>query len=381
MFSFRRSVIARIPLYQQVRAYFLDGIRNNLWSGGEALPSENQLAETLHVSRITIKYALNELVREGIVYRIQGKGTFLSPASQGEPLLFTADSTSGRLQRIGEGMPFIGYLAPRLHNEYMAALLNEIEQELIERNHFLIFSRTHENQEIEKKRLKSLKQRGVKGIIIFPVDGDIYNEEILRSSLDSYPLVVIDRYLRGLETNCVCSDNIAGAFQATEHLLALGHRHIAFISTRFQGTSSIEDRLAGYEKGLTLFKIPLRPEHQLVSLKVGDEKNRDLIKHFLTHNPEITGIVAVNTTIGAQIIEAAAGLGRKIPEDLSIVFFDKIEYAPFKPTYIKQSARNIAKEAVNLLFETIENPKKKQVKIELQTALVDGGSAAPPPKV
>ena len=89
----------------------------------------------------------------------------------------------------------------------------------------------------------------------------------------------------------------------------------------------------------------------------------------------------MNTTIGAQIIEAAAALGRKIPEDLSIVFFDKIEYAPFKPTYIKQSARDIAQEAVNLLFETIENPKKKQVKIELQTALVGGGSTAPPPKL
>jgi GntR family transcriptional regulator of arabinose operon len=275
-------------------------------------------------------------------------------------------------------MPVIAYLAPRLHNDYMAALLNGIEKELIGREHFLIFARTHENQEIEKERIKALKGLNVKGIIIFPVDGDIYNEEILRSSLDSYPLVVIDRYLRGLETNCVCSDNIAGAYQATEHLLALGHRNIAFISTRFQGTSSIEDRLTGYGQALTASKIPIRPEHQLVSLKVGDEKNKEMIKHFLLSNPRITAISAVNTTIGAQLIEAAAELGKKIPEDLSVVFFDRMEHISLKPTYIKQSAADIAKESVNLLFETIENPQKKQVKIEMKTTLIPGASTAPP---
>jgi DNA-binding LacI/PurR family transcriptional regulator len=361
----------RIPLYRQVREYFLEGIHSRRWKDGELLPSENQLAETLQVSRITIRHALDELVKEGLVYRIQGKGTFLSSAAEGEPVIFGAG-----IGNMHQALPLIAYLSPRLHNDYMAALLNNIEEEIGTRHHLLLFSRTHENQDIEKAKLKELARLGIKGIIIFPVDGEIFNEEILRLTLDSYPLVVVDRYLRGLETNCVCSDNSGGAFQATEHLLALGHRNIAFISTNMQGTSSIEDRLDGYERAFSEHGIPVRPEFFLTSLKVGDEQNKERVREFLQANPDITGILSVNTTIGVQIIEAAAEAGRTIPQDLSIVFFDKIEHLPFKPTYIKQQAEDIAKEAIRLLFDILDNPRKKRTKVDLPTTLVQGYSTA-----
>jgi DNA-binding LacI/PurR family transcriptional regulator/DNA-binding transcriptional regulator YhcF (GntR family) len=368
----RRFGISRIPLYRQVQEYILEGIRSNRWKDGELLPSENQIAETLQVSRITIRHALDELVQKGLVYRIQGKGTFLSSASQGEPVIF--DSGNRDTCR---SLPLIAYLSPRLHNDYMAALLNNIEEEISTRRHFLLFSRTHEDQGIEKAKLKDLAHLGVKGIVIFPVDGEVFNEEILRLTLDSYPLVIIDRYLRGLETNCVCSDNLGGAFQAAGHLLALGHRNIAFISTNIQGTSSIEDRLAGYERAFAEYGVPIRPEFFLTDLKVGDEQNKERIRDFLKANPGITGILSVNTTIGIQIIEAAAETGRSIPQDLSIVFFDKIEHLPFKPTYIKQQAADIAKEAIRLLFDIIEDPNKRRTKVDLPTILVEGCSTAP----
>jgi DNA-binding LacI/PurR family transcriptional regulator/DNA-binding transcriptional regulator YhcF (GntR family) len=368
----RRLHTVRIPLYRQVREYFLEGIHNRQWKDGELLPSENQLAETLQVSRITIRHALDELVRDGLVYRIQGKGTFLSSAAEGEPVIFGAGTRDSH-----QSLPLIAYLSPRLHNDYMAALLNNIEEEISARRHLLLFSRTHENQDIEKARLKELARLGIKGIIIFPVDGEIFNEEILRLTLDSYPLVVIDRYLRGLETNCVCSDNSGGAFQAAGHLLSLGHRNIAFISTTMQGTSSIEDRLDGYERAFSEYSVPVRPEFFLTSLKVGDEQNKERIREFLLANPGITGILSVNTTIGVQIIEAAAEAGRTIPQDLSVVFFDKIEHLPFRPTYIKQQAEDIAKEAIQLLFDILDNPNKKRTKVDLPTTLVQGYSTAP----
>jgi GntR family transcriptional regulator of arabinose operon len=352
--------------------YFLNGIRTRQWTEGEALPSENRLAETMRVSRITIKHALDELVREGLVYRIQGKGTFLSPGSKGEPAIFDP-GISGKLS-----MPVVAYLAPRLHNDHMVALLNSIEEELSARHCLLLFSRTHENLEIEKTRLMEMERLGVRGIIIFPVDGEVYNEKILRLTLDSFPLVVIDRYLRGLETNCVCSDNISGGFQAAEHLFSLGHRNIAFVSTNIYGTSSIEDRFTGYERAFAAHGIPIQPKHILTSLKLSDKKNSERIGLFLKENPAITGVVAVNSTVGLQIIEAAAGLGRGIPDDLSVVFFDRQDPFPLKPTYIKQEAANIAKEAVSLLFEIIGSPSKKRIKTDLPTTLVTGDSTAAP---
>jgi DNA-binding LacI/PurR family transcriptional regulator len=375
----RRRFIERIPLYRQVREYFLDGIRNGRWKEGGSLPSENQLAETLQVSRITIKHALEELIREGLVYRIQGKGTFLSAGSMGEPVVFAVDPVARNKALVFSHLPLVAFLTPSLHGYYMTTLLNNIEGALAERNYQLIFSLTHGNQDTEKNRLQGLKKTGVKGIIIYPVNGEIYNKEILRLTVDSYPLVVIDRYLRGVETNYVCSDNVSGAFQGTEHLLSLGHRNIAIVSYQFQGTSSIEDRLVGYERAFASFKVDIRPEHRLVSLKNDDEKNKGLIRKFLKNNPEITGVIAVSAALGAQIIEVAAELGRGIPDELSIVFFDKIEHLPFKPTYIQQRGVDIAREAVRLLFETIEDPGKKCVKVDMPAALVVGESTAAPP--
>jgi DNA-binding LacI/PurR family transcriptional regulator len=366
-------------LYRQVREYFLDGIRSGRWKEGESLPSENQLAETLQVSRITIKRALEDLVQDGLVYRIQGRGTFLSTGSAGEPVVFTVDAAVQNKTPVFPPLPLAAFLTPSLHGQYMTTLLNKIEGALARKNHQLIFSLTHGNQEIEKERLQDLKKIGVKGIIIYPVDGEIFNKEILRLTIDSYPLVVIDRYLRGVETNYVSSDHVSGAFKATEHLLSLGHRNIAIISYHFQGTSSIEDRLVGYEQALTAFEAPIRPEHRLVSLKIDDEKNKGVIKKFFRNNPEITGIIAANTALGAQVIEAAAELGRRIPDDLSVVFFDKMEYRPLKPTYIQQQTADIAEEAVRLLFETIENPGKKCVKVDMPATLIIGESTAVPP--
>jgi len=145
----------------------------------------------------------------------------------------------------------------------MASLLNEIEAQVASKGASLIYARTHDSQEIEQNKLKELRQLGVKGIVIYPVDGESYNEEILRLHLADFPMVVIDRYLRGIETNCVYSDNLFGGYQATSHLLKLGHREIGFVSTISGGTTSIEDRLAGYEKASTEAGVQMRTDHRL----------------------------------------------------------------------------------------------------------------------
>jgi GntR family transcriptional regulator of arabinose operon len=383
-----------MPLYQEVKEMILNDIHEKQLKEGDLLPSENQLIESLKVSSITVKRAFEELVRDGLIYRVQGKGTFFAGDTTGELAWpdTVADSThqeSGRRSRGARRgvetysgktglnrttMPCVAYLTPRLHNEYMIELLKQIEAELETLNHYLLFSRTHENQETEKKHLEQIASFGVKGIIIYPVDGETYNEEILRLTLNACPLVVIDRYFRGIQTNCVCSDNIQGAFQATEHLLQLGHRNIAFISHQIEGTSSIEDRFTGYQNALAAYNVSVRSEYILSSLKFDNEKNKDAITQFLTQTPDITAILAVNTTIGRELVDAATAIGRKVPDDLSIVFFDKIERLPIKPTFVQQSPERIAREAVSLLFKAIEDPTRKRIKIDLPTTLVIGDS-------
>ncbi|MBA1433851.1 GntR family transcriptional regulator [Bombilactobacillus bombi] len=67
------------PMYLQIKEIILQKINNGEYEKNRAIPSERQLEKIYGVNRMTIKYAINSLVDDGILYRVQGKGTFISP--------------------------------------------------------------------------------------------------------------------------------------------------------------------------------------------------------------------------------------------------------------------------------------------------------------
>ncbi len=110
----------RIPHYLQIRSFITDQIDKHILQSGDRLPSENDLAAKFGVSRITVKNALDSLVKQGIIHRIQGKGSFVS-SKQGVPILYEKKSTS---------IPLIYYIAPSMENSFTARLLKGAEKEL-----------------------------------------------------------------------------------------------------------------------------------------------------------------------------------------------------------------------------------------------------------
>ena len=74
------------PLIQQVREGLRDKIRRGAWREGQRIPSERELAESLGISRLTVRLALNDLVSEGLLQRQQGKGTFIATRRLEQPL-------------------------------------------------------------------------------------------------------------------------------------------------------------------------------------------------------------------------------------------------------------------------------------------------------
>jgi GntR family histidine utilization transcriptional repressor len=78
------------PLYQQVKRLVMEGIRNGDFDGSR-VPSETHLVERLNVSRMTVHRALRELKAEGVIVRVPGRGTFVSPEKPRTTLLETQD--------------------------------------------------------------------------------------------------------------------------------------------------------------------------------------------------------------------------------------------------------------------------------------------------
>jgi GntR family transcriptional regulator of arabinose operon len=355
------------PMYKKIESYILDQIISENWKPLSRIPSENELAEQFNVSRITVKNALSELVDRGVVYRQQGKGTFVSEIGQGDLLVKAADVSVSPSKRT------IGFLLPRLDNRFTANILSGIEDSFSERGYRLLFSKTNDSQAEEILKIREMQQYGVQGLIIYPVEGEKYNNEILSLTLIKFPLVLLDRLLKGIDTNSVSSNNFQGAIDAVGHLYELGHRHIGFISTNAEGTSSIEDRLAGYEQALEDRHILINRSLQMTRLSINssDEEVSKLIEQFLLANPHMSALLSSNYS--PHVIQTARRLGIRVPEDLSVVFFDDVvhpEFAIVPPTVVIQQERELGREAGKLIVEQIENGSGDYRQIKLPTSMI-----------
>lgn len=115
-----------VPRYYQLKEILRERVRSGEWKPGDLIPSERELSETYNLSRMTARQAVTELVNEGIFFREQGKGTFVSRNKIMQPLLrlsgFTED-IAARGQRPGTRIlaarmvPADEETAPRLHVE------------------------------------------------------------------------------------------------------------------------------------------------------------------------------------------------------------------------------------------------------------------------
>ncbi|QHT62259.1 GntR family transcriptional regulator [Paenibacillus lycopersici] len=362
-----------LSLYEQIKRHLQSEIELAHWKPHDLLPSENELMKQFGVSRITVKKAMTDLVEQGAIYRVQGKGTFVAPP---EPVpAASAAPVPAKTKAIALLLPFI-------NNQHNALLLNGVEHILSRAGYSLLFCNTENSIAQEERAIRTMLARGVDGMIVYPVDGESYNREILQLTLDSFPLVVMDRYLRGIDTSCVCPDNLTGAREGVDHLIALGHRHIGFLSTVVSNTSSIEDRLSGYEKALADHGIPIDRRYRYVDIELGEPKPiKDKIRDFLTRNPELTAIFAINPGLGLQVVKAASEMGIRVPEELSLVFFDDFELSEFhavRPTYVSQEENVLGQEAAKLIVSMIEHPGQGTKKLFFAPKLIVRDTTAKP---
>ncbi|ULL16830.1 GntR family transcriptional regulator [Paenibacillus sp. H1-7] len=362
----------RVPMYIQLKNYIINQMNTGVWKPGDKLPSENELAEQFNVSRITVKNAMADIVKQGLITRIQGRGSYISDDASNQLIAYEH-------QEIATGSPLVVFLMPRLDNLFTANLMTGIEEELAEHGYHLVFKLTHDSQELENKLLKEFTQLEINGIIIYPVDGETFNDQILKLTLDRFPLVIIDRYLRGLDANYISSDNFKGAYEATKHLTNLGHTKISFISTAVSGTTSIEDRLHGYEQALS--DSGLFIDYRLRLTLSSGMPVVEQIKSYLMENPDVQAVVTTNSAIGLITMKAAKSLNLQVPDDLSIVCFDDYahsEHSEIPLTYINQNEKNMGREAAKLLVSLIQEPNQDRRNVVLPNKLVVRNSTTSP---
>lgn len=194
------------------------------------------------------------------------------------------------------------------------------------------------------------------------------------------PLVAVDPHDGGA-ANSVVSDNVAGARAATDHLLALGHRRIAFLAGR-PGLESARSREEGFRTAMATAGVAV--EESLV--RVGGYRAESAAapaRALLTRPDRPTAVFAANDMSAIGFANVAAELGLRVPQDVSIVGFDNIpeSFSTNPPlTTVDQSIQEMGRAAARMLLDLIGSGEWPAAasRVVLPTRLVTRGSTAPP---
>lgn len=376
----------RQPLYLQIQEHFKGLIHSGAIAKNDKFPTEKQLMEQFGVSRMTVSNALTQLAQDGWIYRIPGRGSFVSPDILEKlseiPVDIQPDQTREREQGVrAASRQMIGLILPLLEDFFAIRLLRGIYSLLEGTNYYLSIVLTHNCKIREKEAIQELIKNGAAGLFIFPVDAETYNEEILVLKLREFPFVLIDRYLPGFETHCVCSDNWMSAQMAVNHLWELGHRDIAICSDIPASTITVDERIRGYMEALKQKGSMINP-----ALIMSDFQAVDHTRPVETHplfeyirSSAATAFITLNLRLGTYVADVMCKSGIDVPSDISIITYDNPSSAMDGTsafTHIDQHEELIGAKAAELLLQLLSGKAKlpEPVKRIVKSSLVIGNS-------
>ncbi|WP_405117128.1 GntR family transcriptional regulator [Paenibacillus sp. FSL K6-1217] len=375
------------PMYEKIFDEVKESILTQAYKPGERVPSEKELAETYNVSRITSKKALEMLAAERLIVRKPGRGSFVADASTEQPDMGMS-LTSPAAINIHSDAKTVGLIITDFGNSYGTGLIYGMEQASRDNDCFLVLRRTFGIPENEEQAIQKLLNLGVDGLIIFPAQGEYFNAEILKLVIRRFPLVLVDRHLKGVAAASISSDNLQAALEATEYLFDLGHTHISFLSPPPVDTTAVEDRIEGFiqahaQRGIMVDKELWVSDltSTLPKLFNADNIERDiarLVAHLQSH-PSITALFAIEYNIALLAKTAVERLGLRIPEDISIICFDSPPThlgGGYAFTHMRQNEEEMGRIALENVL-SIMNGQAVPNKVMLDAELVPGNSTAP----
>jgi LacI family transcriptional regulator len=281
------------------------------------------------------------------------------------PSIFAKAISNRKSNTIGLLIPYsTNYI---LSNPYYYEVIRGITIELNKQGYYVLIMHNQDNN----YRI-ALKQNRVDGVIVIsPGSG---HEDIF-DTIISYgiPVVATSRILNVEGVSYIDIDNVYGATLAVEHLVSQGHRNIGFINGP-EILQSSKDRFLGYLNTLKKHNIPFKDN----LVKIGDTSIISGYKSMkeLLWEKDLTAVFVASDLMAVGVINAINEVGKKVPDDLSIVGFDDIPLAgDLNPplTTIRQYAFEKGELSARMLIDIIEEGQAS-IKESIKTDIVIRGS-------
>lgn len=367
------------PKGEQLRVHLLSQIAVGSLNPGDTLVPERDLAKVMQMSRSAVRQTLDNMEREGIIHRVQGKGTFIAERSA---------------PNVANSSESLAIVVLDVATGYYLSLLSGFEGACTKAGHPAIVCNSGNSVDRQGNHLMRLLAHRVSGVVLNASSIDItppYQVELLQEA--GIPVVLLHRSIPGVSAPLLDLPMEDMGEKAARMLIEAGHKHVAFFDS--YRDDNCERSEASFRRTLNDAGLEL-PESNVVlgqrsmwpNAVTFDQYDRllaELLPRLLSQPNRPTAIYTGFDGIAEHIYLVAERLGIRVPEDLSILCFSG---AHREGTILKRlSAITIdemgaGKKAVELLQEMRAGKRaiNDPVQIRLPLSVVIGETLRAPAK-
>jgi LacI family transcriptional regulator len=338
-------------------------------------PTQADVARIAGVSRATVSFVLNDADENRVPISAVTRQRVLEAIEQ---LGYRVDVRAQSL-RSGETRT-IGVLLPIYENPFYWQILSGISSEAEAAGYSVLLSHNTLTPEQETESIRELAEQRVDGMILLIGFRELSDQ--VMNQIRKSDRAIVEICAAPSEFDYVNQGYGAGTHALMAYLMELGHQRIGFVygvSIESQGL----DRLDAYREALENAGLPY--DEALIrqcgsSIAEGYEATRQLLSQ--PNRP--TALLAINDLLGIVAIRAAADLGLRVPDDVSIASFDDIPFSGIsvpRLTTVASSPEENGRAAVRLLLKRLNEPDRPREVIVSDWNLVIRESTSPPPSM
>ena len=336
-----------MPKYMELVMWIKEQIVLEKWLLGEKLYTEQKLANLFQISRQTVRHAIQVLEQEGIVYRVQGGGTYIKNIDFVNkmnylPILFiTYSENTSQFLSMKQGMEHILSISCQKYSLQIAVTHNQMEKEKIILEHII-------------------KHKQISAILVEAVTSGLPNPNLYlykKIHKNKIPILFLNSYYPALKMSHIGIDNYMVGRKAVEYLLSKGHKKIGamFPIDDIQG----HQRYAGFTEELMKGGILLQ-QNSIIWFDTKDIRELEKLEEkILDRFESCTSIFCYNDEVAFYLMEILKKQGIAVPEEISILSVDNSEFAikgEVKLSTILNPFEKIGEKAMEYIIKRIKEP-------------------------
>jgi len=317
--------------YREVEQTLRREIQEGLWAAGGQLPPAQELAKRFKVANMTIRQAVTVLLEEGLLVRIQGKGTFIVEREQAPVALAT---------RFPMALLFPTEWQRR-DPYYFSDVLNGFQQVIQDNGHRSpIF-------DYESAEMPGTLDPGT--AVACMILEEEHQQLVERLRDRGFRVLAVNHYTGRRSIPCIRIDDTQGLADAVEHLVSRGHERIGFL----RGLPSNVDAM----DRLRAFRAAVRDQELRAAVEVGDDfiesAGYEAAQRLLSSPNPPTAIVCASDLSAIGAVRAVRDRGLSVPHDLSVIGYGDFSVADYvipRLTTIRQPRQTLGATAAQMLI-------------------------------